>query len=79
MKILMGCGLLLWLGMTPALAQPPRLSEPELLRELQQLEDGGLPERIFRDRVAVLADKKQVYPEEVQGRIARLQCWAQPS
>ncbi|QXW28873.1 diguanylate cyclase [Aeromonas sanarellii] len=79
MKILMGCGLLLWLGMTQALAQPPRLSEPELLRELQQLEDGGLPERIFRDRVAVLADKKQVYPEEVQGRIARLQCWAQPS
>ena len=37
MKILMGCSLLLWLGVTPALAVPPRLSEPALSQELQQV------------------------------------------
>ena len=75
MKILMGIRPAAVAGDDAGPASP-RL---EPARELQQLEDGGLPERIFRDRVAALADKKQVYPEEVQGRIACLQCWAQPS
>lgn len=79
MKILMGLSLLLWLGLTPALAHPSRLSGPELLRELQQLEDSSLPVQRFRERVAALAAGEADYPPEVQGRLARLQCWAQPS
>ena len=79
MKILMGVGLLLWLGVTPALAVPLRLTEPGLSRELQQLEDDAPPQQVFRDRVAALAAHVHDYPLEVQGRIARLQCWAQPS
>ncbi|MGU5716621.1 diguanylate cyclase [Aeromonas taiwanensis] len=79
MKILMGLSLLLWLGMTPAQAQPSRLSGPELLHELQQLEDTSLPVQRFRERVAALTAAEAQYPPEVQGRLARLQCWAQPS
>ncbi|MFQ2093230.1 diguanylate cyclase [Aeromonas taiwanensis] len=79
MKSLMGLSLLLWLGVTPALAQPSGLSGPELLHELQQLEDSSLPVQHFRERVAALAAAEAQYPPEVQGRLVRLQCWAQPS
>ena len=79
MKILMGCSLLLWLGVTPALAVPPRLTEPALSQELQQLEDDAPPLLAYRARVAALVAHVDAYPPEVQGRIARLQCWAQPS
>lgn len=79
MKILMGVSLLLWLGVTPAFAVPPRLTEPALSQELQQLEDDAPPLLAYRARVAALVAHVDAYPPEVQGRIARLQCWAQPS
>ncbi|WP_323063726.1 tetratricopeptide repeat-containing diguanylate cyclase [Aeromonas jandaei] len=55
------------------------LAEPKLSRELQQLEEGSHPERIYRLRVAALAANYDVYPPEIQGRIVRLQCWAMPA
>ena len=73
MKILMGCSLLLWLVVTPALAVPPRLTEPALSQELQQLEDDAPPLLAYRARVAALVAHVDAYPPEVQGRIARLQ------
>lgn len=79
MKILTGISLLIWLGVTPAFAVSPRLTEPALSQELQQLEDDAPPLQVFRDRVAALVAHLDDYPPEVQGRIARLQCWAQPS
>lgn len=79
MKILTGISLLIWLGVTPAFAVSPRLTEPALSLELQQLEDDAPPQQVFRDRVAALVAHVDDYPPEVQGRIARLQCWAQPS
>jgi diguanylate cyclase (GGDEF)-like protein len=55
------------------------LVEPKLSRELQQLEVGVHPERMFRLRVAALAANYDAYPPEAQGRITRLQCWAMPA
>ncbi|WP_429147847.1 diguanylate cyclase [Aeromonas rivipollensis] len=79
MKILTGISLLIWLGVTPAFAVSPRLTEPALSRELQQLEDDFHPAREFRERVASLVAQSDSYPPDVQGRIARLQCWAMPA
>lgn len=79
MKSLMSWSLLLWLGLSPAWGQQAPLTEAGLSRELQLLEDETPPQREFRDRVAVLAAQRDGYPAEVQGRIARLQCWAQPA
>jgi len=50
MKILMGCGLLLWLGV--ALAQAAPLAGHELQLALQQLEESAM--QVFRERVAAL-------------------------
>ena len=76
MKILMGCGLLLWLGV--ALAQAAPLAGHELQLALQQLEESAMPVQVFRERVAALVAGQAHYPPEVQGRLARLQCWALP-
>ncbi|MDX7714191.1 tetratricopeptide repeat protein [Aeromonas caviae] len=76
MKILMGCGLLLWLGV--ALAQAAPLAGHELQLALQQLEESTMPVQVFRERVAALTAGQAHYPPEVQGRLARLQCWALP-
>lgn len=79
MKILMSCSLLLWLCLTPVRAQPAPLTEPALRQELQQLEEIPQPEQEFQERVAALVAERDSYPAEVQGRITRLQCWAQPA
>lgn len=81
MKILMSWSLLLWLWAAPAplWAAGAPLGGPELSRELQRLEDETPPLREFHDRVAALAAHRDAYPAEAQGRIARLQCWAQPA
>lgn len=79
MKSLMSWSLLLWLGLSPAWGQQAPLTEAGLSRELQLLEDEAPPQQAFRERVAVLAALRDGYPAEVQGRIARLQCWAQPT
>ncbi|WP_421246184.1 diguanylate cyclase [Aeromonas sanarellii] len=75
MKILMGGGLLLGV----ALAQATPLAGYELQLALQQLEESTMPVQVFRERVDALTAGQAHYPPEVQGRIARLQCWAQPS
>ena len=75
MKILMGGGLLLGV----ALAQATPLAGDELQLALQRLEESTMPEQVFRERVAALTAEQAHYPPEVQGRLARLQCWAQPS
>ena len=75
MKILMGGGLLLGV----ALAQATPLAGYELQLALQRLEESTMPVQVFRERVAALTAGQAHYPPEVQGRLARLQCWAQPS
>ena len=75
MKILMGGGLLLGV----ALAQATPLAGDELQLALQRLEESTMPVQVFRERVAALTAEQAHYPLEVQGRLARLQCWAQPS
>ncbi|MFQ2676289.1 hypothetical protein ACK3Z1_14780 [Aeromonas caviae] len=52
MKILMGGGLLLWLG--GALAQATPLAGYELQLALQRLEESTMPVQVFRERVAAL-------------------------
>ncbi|BCR27737.1 hypothetical protein KAM448_36060 [Aeromonas caviae] len=52
MKILMGGGLLLWLGV--ALAQATPLAGYELQLALQRLEESTMPVQVFRERVAAL-------------------------
>ncbi|CAJ1845052.1 diguanylate cyclase [Aeromonas jandaei] len=71
--------LLTALGSSSVWAAREPLAEPKLSRELQQLEEGSHPERIYRLRVAALAANYDVYPPEIQGRIVRLQCWAMPA
>lgn len=75
MKILMGGGLLLGV----ALAQATPLAGYELQLALQRLEESTMPVQVFRERVAALTAEQAHYSPEVQGRLARLQCWAQPS
>ncbi|MGY3945436.1 tetratricopeptide repeat-containing diguanylate cyclase [Aeromonas tecta] len=79
MKILMSWSLLLWLCWTPVWAEQVALTEPALLQELQQLEENPQPQQVFHERVAALVALRDSYPAEVQGRITRLQCWAQPA
>ncbi len=73
--------LILWacLACSPAWAARGPLGEPQLSKELQALEEGGLPDRIYRLRVAALAANRDAYSPDVQGRIARLQCRAMPA
>lgn len=66
------CSPLAWAARAP-------LTEPQLSRELQLLEEGFQPDRIFRLRIAALVASKDEYPLDVQGRIVRLQCWAMPA
>lgn len=63
----------------PAWAARGPLPEPVLIGELSQLENDALPPRVFRLRVAALAAHRESYSPQLQGRIARLQCWAQDS
>ncbi|UBQ49165.1 diguanylate cyclase [Aeromonas hydrophila] len=73
--------LILLTGLCTPLAWAARapLTEPQLSRELQLLEEGFQPDRIFRLRIAALVASKDEYPLDVQGRIVRLQCWAMPA
>ena len=73
--------LILLTGLCTPLAWAARapLTEPQLSRELQLLEEGFQPDRIFRLRIAALVASKEEYPLDVQGRIVRLQCWAMPA
>lgn len=73
--------LILLTGLCTPLAWAARapLTEPQLSRELQLLEEGFQPDRMFRLRIAALVASKEAYPPDVQGRIVRLQCWAMPS
>ena len=73
--------LILLTGLCTPLAWAARapLTEPQLSRELQLLEEGFQPDRIFRLRIAALVASKDEYPIDVQGRIVRLQCWAMPA
>lgn len=73
--------LILLTGLCTPLAWAARapLTEPQLSRELQLLEEGFQPDRMFRLRLAALVASKEAYPPDVQGRIVRLQCWAMPA
>ncbi|MGE6161174.1 diguanylate cyclase [Aeromonas salmonicida] len=71
--------LLLAGGAAPAWAARGPLPEPVLVGELSQLENDALPPRVFRLRVAALAAHRESYSPQLQGRIARLQCWARDS
>ncbi|MGY3859734.1 diguanylate cyclase [Aeromonas intestinalis] len=81
MKILVSWSLWLGLGLVPLSlwAALPPLGASELSQTLQQLEDDRPPQQVFRTQVAALAEQRDGYPAEAQGRIARLQCWAQPA
>lgn len=76
MKRIMTLILLTCLCGAPAWAARVPLVEPQLSRELQLLEEGFQPDRMFRLRIAALVASRAAYPPEVQGRIVRLQCWA---
>ncbi len=71
--------LLLAVWAAPVWAARGPLPEPVLVGELSQLENDALPPRVFRLRVAALAAHRESYSPQLQGRIARLQCWARDS
>ncbi|HCT2506398.1 TPA: GGDEF domain-containing protein [Aeromonas dhakensis] len=66
-------------GSLPVSAAQAPLQEEALFKELEQLENESFPYDVFRQRVAVLAALRDSYSQPVQGRIARLECWARDS
>lgn len=61
--------LILLTGLCTPLAWAARapLTEPQLSRELQLLEEGFQPDRMFRLRIAALVASKEAYPPTCRG------------